>query len=891
MSFKTYLDTFHSQDDCFTHNGMGSYIGKYNIPDDELSDFWQKYNQEVFIHKKPVHLIERHTPIGPIIVDFDFRYTQNTTTRAYTHHFIDSIVRIYHEVIQKIFDLSVEEAPEAIQAFIFERSAPYVSKGVLKDGIHIMYPFLISEPAVQFYIREQVLKHPELESILQKIPMEHSITPSIVIDRTVIYQNGWFLYGSTKPGLASYQITRIIGLDGNDYPIHEYPKERLPELLSIRNKKDITPIQTKLNSIIQFHRDKIHKKINPTNSIAPPNILSIQQPILSTNRNINDEEIQTILELVNMLSEQRCNDYNDWIRLGWVLYNISSGTELFILWDDFSRKSPKYEEGKCALEWTKMKYKGGLGVGSLHYWAQEDNPEAYSQLRARDLRHWLMNSLSGTNVDVANVLYRMFRYQYICASIKYKLWYEFIGHRWREIDDGIMLRNKIPNELVYEYQKLRAHFFEKIQHETRTIQTIQFQVQVENTKNTMTPDMELVKNISERITQYREDCANIDLLLPKLKTTTFIENVMRECRGLFLVEKFQSQLDADPYLLGFENGIYELKTGVFRDGRPEDYISLSTGTKFQEWDPNSEASQGVKAFLSQIQPNSESRDYLLTFLASCLEGANADESFHIWTGRGGNGKSKINELFLNTIGQYASKLPISLLTQKRSASNAANPELMDTKGKRYCYLEEPGEGELLNVGLMKELTGGDRIKARGLYRDFTEFKPQFKLSLLCNELPKVPPFDEGTWRRLKVLEFRSRFVANPKEEMEYPRDLYLSEKLVLWKEAFMGLLIQYYQQYKSVGLQIPENVIKFTRNYQKGMDQYNDFIELRLQYTQLKEDRIELNEVYHEFKSWYEENIQTFKVPTKTEFKHYFEKKYTSQSTSPTFLFFFKWKN
>lgn len=929
MSLKHFLEQYRTTTEPFTLTGMGSYAGKYNVTDEALTSFWNLFCEEVFVQKQPVHLIERHADIGPIVIDFDFRYTQNTTSRSYTSNFIDSIIKIYHEVITRVLDISNEEAPESIQAFIFERANPYMSKGVFKDGIHVMYPFIITEPSVQLFIRDQVLKHPDLDSVLSKIPLDHSMTPSQIIDRAVIHQNGWFLYGSCKPNLPPYRLTHIIDNTHRELPTNEYPDEKLPELLSIRNKVEQTPYKAEYSQAIEPYRNKINKKNTQTNNSTFSNSMALLQSTQTTNPQnqnwvpvqqnalnttpapvqvgVHDEEIQAVTELVSILSDSRSETYEDWIRVGWALHNINPNSEeLFYIWDEFSRRSRKYDEQGCQREWSRMK-SNGLGIGSLHFWAHEDNPDAYAKFRSRDLLHWIMNSLTGTHVDVAKVLYRMYRYQYVCASIRFKSWYEFIGNRWREIDDGIGLRNKIPNNLVQEYQRLRADLYEKIQHETRTIQGLQLQahaIQLQDgngtsgelqisKKNTMssnvvTADKDLVKEISERIQRYRDDCEKIDQLLPKLKTTTFIDNVMRESRGMFYVDKFQNQLDSNPYLIGFENGVYELEDGIFREGRPEDYLSLTTGIDYVPYDPNSEYAIGLNNFLSQIHPNQENRDFLLTFMSSCLEGANADESLHIWTGRGGNGKSKINELFITSIGGYAAKLPISLLTQKRAASNAANPELMDTKGKRYCYMEEPGDNEVLNVGFMKELTGGDRIKARGLYRDFMEFKPQFKMVLLCNDLPKVPPFDEGTWRRLKVLEFKSRFVANPKASNEYPRDNYLSEKLVLWRETFMGLLIQYYKKYKKTGLVLPESVIHFTKDYQKGMDQYHEFIDTRLEYTQSREDRIDWNNLYSQFTTWYEENVQVNRVPTKQDLKKYFTKKYTSSVATPVYLLCFK---
>ena len=157
-----------------------------------------------------------------------------------------------------------------------------------------------------------------------------------------------------------------------------------------------------------------------------------------------------------------------------------------------------------------------------------------------------------------------------------------------------------------------------------------------------------------------------------------------------------------------------------------------------------------------------------------------------------NGKSKILELFVHSFGMYTIKFPITMLTGKRAASNACTPEIVQSKGKRFGYFEEPSENERINAGLLKEFTGGDKIKARALHKEPIEFKPQFKLALLCNEMPEVPPNDTGSWRRLEGIEFKSHFCENPKEAHEFPIDKQLSEKLKKWRELFMAYLLDVY---------------------------------------------------------------------------------------------------
>ena len=174
-----------------------------------------------------------------------------------------------------------------------------------------------------------------------------------------------------------------------------------------------------------------------------------------------------------------------------------------------------------------------------------------------------------------------------------------------------------------------------------------------------------------------------------------------------------------------------------------------------------------------------------------------------------------------------------------------------------------------------------KLKQEVLHKDPIEFKPQFKLLLLCNALPKVPPDDEGTWRRLEVVEFQSKFVDNPKEDNEYPRDLYLSEKLKEWKETFMAYLIEvYYKKYKENGLVIPKEIIKYTEEYQKNCDIYIDFLNDTVEKSEPK-DCVTYDDLHDEYKDWHNENYNTGKFATRRELKIYMEKKFRKKKFIP----------
>ena len=97
---------------------------------------------------------------------------------------------------------------------------------------------------------------------------------------------------------------------------------------------------------------------------------------------------------------------------------------------------------------------------------------------------------------------------------------------------------------------------------------------------------------------------------------------------------------------------------------------------------------------------------------------------------------------------------------------------------------------MLRVVQIKILTGGDKIIARGLYKEPVEFVPQFKLLLMCNDLPNIPSNDDGTWRRIRVVEHGSEFVDNPKGPNQFQIDRTLKQDIENWAPQFMGLLIE-----------------------------------------------------------------------------------------------------
>jgi P4 family phage/plasmid primase-like protien len=336
----------------------------------------------------------------------------------------------------------------------------------------------------------------------------------------------------------------------------------------------------------------------------------------------------------------------------------------------------------------------------------------------------------------------------------------------------------------------------------------------------------------------------------QLHTSKFKKEIISECSILFYDPFFFNKLDEKRNLISFENGILDLDTMKFRDGYPEDYITFTTKINYIPYDRTDTRIQEVESFFADILPEQHIRTYVLKFLGTCLQGHVPDEKFYIWTGVGSNGKSLTIKLLLDSLGDYGTIIPVSLLTHKRAASNVASPELAKLKGKRFCVFQEPENNDTIQVGLMKELTGNDKIQARALYGAPIEFYPQFKTLLACNKLPEIPSTDGGTWRRIRVVPFEMRFVNESEitEPNDRKKDPDLRRKMETWHSAFLSILVEYNMRYKEEGNSEPLKVRDQTLLYQQKSDLILEYINDRIE--DCPNYKILSSELYDDFKFW-----------------------------------------
>lgn len=853
--------------------------GAYHLPSDVNNQLYDIIYNHAFIRKKPMSLTESHNGFkySPLIDDIDTRdpiSENNSIERKYSEENIQDYCVHLVESLEKYCKLTDEQR----LVFIFQKSKPVADKKskMVRDGWHIMMPYLVAPYELFYVARQDRITNANIKALFSNLGYINEIDD--IIDKCVIEQNNWFMYGSSKPNKEAYKLTNIYKVaNGNAHNISRKNLDlasdrKLIELFSVRNKElnveykddiDIKSIYNKLPAGQKSAKDKNQndKKNNMqrgNNRRRPRNMV-----INKTSYNI-----ETIKKYIKCLKKHRAESYSDWIRVGWCLHNIDF--TLLEDWIEYSKQSSKYVEGECQNLWYHMKNEG-LGIGTLRMWAKQDNPKMYDDIKREDIEQVLYSCMHKGHTNISEYVKAKYSDEYICAGITTKEWYQFTGHRWKYIEDGWTLRDRIAKDIGYDFHYYAGKCFEKALSTPGYGRGAKRRGEPEN--------MVSIEDMNRRYKQFSE-------LAQQIGNTNILNNIMNECKFRFYDENFRKKLDENDSLIHFTNGVYDLDKDEFREGYPEDYISLSTNIEYVE-EPDEEdyeILEDINTFFEQVIPIETVREYALTLMGSFIGGKNDEQKFHIWTGSGSNAKTMTLDLFKNCLGDYAGNISVAIFTKGRIDANAPSPAVAKLKGKRFVDLQEPEGDDKLHMGMIKQWVGGDPVQARELNKAPIEFVMKAKFVLVCNDLPTVDSLDGGTWRRIRLLEFLSKFVDNPKKKNEYKIDRGLKDKMRYWQEMFMWLLIQYHRRYKKHGIYEPPEVTRVTDEYKENSDFYSQFFNEHMERD--LNSKISIKDTYAYFRNWHKTTYEGKKLVLKQNF----EKHMSILMGTPTGTYWHGWQ-
>lgn len=866
----------------FTHTSFSG--GKYFISKMKHRTFAELIYEASYIHGAELDFLEcRPTDgFGKMVIDIDLKFSFDNLNETRKNiwntrkHIIqmDEIVTLVQYYVEELTNIMPGLSETKLISLLFERTSGYQNpkkEGQWKDGCHIMFPEIVLPYHILHAIRERVVSRAIEDKWIADM-MTNGETVEKVIDKAVVEKNNWFLLGCGKKGIGKYEWVNTFDCHGTQQPSSDITAETIYRLM-LREAVEVMEEgkgfpkkaeKVKPSSSSASHALVVRPAVQEPAKILQPIMdeyemdMSVGTAMMGSIQQRRQMNTPFVKDILGCLSHDRIDNYHDWFLVGAALHHTNVG--YIELWKAWSSQSDKYDESVCDKLWnyTFNANTGGTkaSFGTISYMAQEDNRKRYYSLvkshRMEDTDPFfrkIQNGLNCTDQDFAELLYEICKGKFVFSE---DCWFEYRGNQWAILRKS----NTIPLRKYIGIDMLRYYL---------TYGEILFQLENQDSENMRTGNINLSPSFENELKQIRET-------VKKLKSASVKKRVVDEAQIYFGREKFRDDLDANPYIIGFTNGILDLKTQQFRPGTPDDMVSMTCGYPYTN-QVNTELREEIIQILSKIQPDTEIRNFLLTFFASTLIGTNKSEKFINLEGTGGNGKGLWDTLHQSTLGDYAGVLNNSYLVNVSSGQESHNTMLAANSKKRYLAVNEPPNthGKRLNINFIKELTGGDKIQLRVAHDPETKtVEPMFTLCMLFNEFPPIDnPHDGGFSRRFVGIHFPNKFVdREPRLENEYRQDPSLKERIknsVELKQQYMLLLMDYLKKFIDAGelFVVPESVKRNSRRLLGDQDPVYEFIHSELEVTGNPDDVVRRTDVWEAFREYIRQNYQHQKIAMK----------------------------
>lgn len=296
--------------------------------------------------------------------------------------------------------------------------------------------------------------------------------------------------------------------------------------------------------------------------------------------------------------------------------------------------------------------------------------------------------------------------------------------------------------------------------------------------------------------------AYLDAILDYVKTETWAET-------------HSGEFNRNAYLLGCPNGTLDLRTGIIRETRPEDMISMRVRVNYHPEAPRTR----FERFMGEIHPdNPDITNFLQRWLGYTLTGSVQEHKMVIFHGpKGRNGKSTLVEAVRDIMNDYGIAIQSSALAAMKGLNaNTASPATASLKDKRMIITSEVNEGMLLDESLVKSLCSGDTISARPIHGQPMEFPMRGKITMSTNHRPQVRGTDNAIWSRLVLVEFKESFLGKEDQGLE--------DALKAEAEGILAWMVEGAMAWHREGLGIPQEIRQYTEGHRTEQDQLEQFI-------------------------------------------------------------------
>ena len=294
-------------------------------------------------------------------------------------------------------------------------------------------------------------------------------------------------------------------------------------------------------------------------------------------------------------------------------------------------------------------------------------------------------------------------------------------------------------------------------------------------------------------------------------------NMLKSARSL--LPATGESFDKGGNVINLQNGYYDLDNDEFKEHDSKMMFTLISNATYE---PEAECPLWEQFIYESFLGDADLIEYVQRAIGYSISNSTAERLiFFLFGQETGTGKSVLTNVLDELLGTYSQNIkPEALMIDRSKTGDSADPSFAKLKGARLVTTSESNESGKIDEGLIKRLTGGDKITARFLHKNEITYTPEFKIWMATNYKPIVQNNDSAIWQRLVVIPMDN---VVPTSEA----DMNLTNKLKAEINGILNWAIEGYRMYKKHGLRKSEpDAIKLQRNsYHNEMDIVGRFID------------------------------------------------------------------
>jgi phage/plasmid-associated DNA primase len=478
-------------------------------------------------------------------------------------------------------------------------------------------------------------------------------------------------------------------------------------------------------------------------------------------------------------------------------------------------------------------------------------------------------------VNACNVILDILgRNKYVCVGNK--VFYTFENHRWILSDKPQLLRDAFTKVCV---PALQNQFIQPLLELLEQFKpAVQAMLDEAAACKKGQPYVPTNPELYEKYTYIEKIVKMCEKFQVQLGATSDRDNFMKELSNMIYDPSFESKLDKNPMLLCCANGIVDLEQKCLRDGNPEDMCSLCTNVNYIPMDSHEIQDRVIEfdTFLRQMFVDPSMFKFAREYIGALVSGARQGEEFYMFKGTGSNAKSLFHDMIRNALGTYSGPVSLNVVCGKTPEAGQCSPDHFALRGIRLGVMQEPEKNSKFNEHSFKMCATKEAFNVRALYGTPIQIRFIGVLVLLTNVFVGVTSFDEGFWRRMKLVPCFSEFLDEQKYQVKvdtdtlteytFKKDRSLKDKIDsgIYNEAVLSYMVRMHFEYNGIIESCPL-VEKYTHDYRISQDRIFQFIQAMI--IPAKGEKISKTELGNHIRDWFM-NMYKYPINNKEVFDH-----------------------